>query len=180
MKKPQTKRLVTSAACIALGILLPMVFHTIPNAGSIFLPMHIPVLLCGLVCGWGYGLAVGILTPVLSALLTQMPPAAVLPGMACELAVYGLITGLLSRRVRTGKYLANLYISLVSAMLIGRITYGVLNALIFKAGQYSLNLWLTAAFITGLPGIAIQLVLIPPLVFALERAHVFSTTELQH
>ena len=92
MEKNHVKNLVTAAMCVALGIILPMAFHTIQNAGSIFLPMHIPVLICGLACGWQYGLLCGVLTPLLSSLLTGMPPAAILPAMLCELAVYGLLT----------------------------------------------------------------------------------------
>ena len=52
----QTKNLVTSGMCVALAIVLPMAFHMIPDAGKVFLPMHIPVLLCGLLCGPVYGL----------------------------------------------------------------------------------------------------------------------------
>ncbi|MEG0751769.1 MAG: ECF transporter S component [Oscillospiraceae bacterium] len=165
-----TKRLVFAGLCVALGVALPIAFHSIPNAGSIFLPMHIPVLLCGLICGPIYGLACGILAPLLSSLLTGMPPMAILPGMLCELAVYGLVTGLLIKYVHTGIKPANLYVALVGAMLAGRLTYGVLNALIFKAGAYSMQLWLGAAFVTSIPGIIAQLVFIPLIVLALERA----------
>ncbi len=166
----RTKATVSAGLCIALGVLLPIIFHSVPNAGAVFLPMHIPVLLCGLVCGPVYGLACGLLTPLLSSLLTGMPPAAMLPQMLCELAVYGFVSGILMRRLRTGKHAADVWLSLVGAMLAGRLVYGTLNALIFRAGEYSLSVWLSAAFVTGLPGIAIQLVLIPPLVLALERS----------
>ena len=84
-----TRKLVSCALCIALGVLLPMAFHVIPNAGSIFLPMHIPVLICGLFCGWPYGLACGILTPFISSVTTGMPPAMILPQMMVELALTG-------------------------------------------------------------------------------------------
>ena len=103
MKENQVKKLVMAAMCVALGIILPMAFHTIQNAGSIFLPMHIPVLICGLLCGWQYGLICGFLTPVLSRLFTGMPPAAILPAMACELAVYGVLTGICIKFIHTGK-----------------------------------------------------------------------------
>lgn len=178
MSKGYVKNLVASALCIAMGLVLPAAFHGIPNAGSIFLPMHIPVLLCGLICGWKYGLIVGILTPFLSSVLTGMPPMAVLPGMICELAVYGFVTGLLIGRVRTGKNVLNLYICLVSAMLCGRLVSGVMNGLIFRAGDYSLQVFATAAFVTGLPGIAIQLVVIPALIIALEKAHLLAAPDL--
>ncbi len=162
--------MVIAALCIALGVVLPVAFHSIPNAGSVLLPMHIPVLLCGLLCGPAYGLACGVLTPLLSSLITGMPPMAVLPSMICELAVYGLVAGLLILLVRTGSQVANVYISLVGAMLIGRVVYGAVNALIFRAGEYSLEVWLTASFVTALPGIIIQLVLLPLVVLALRKA----------
>lgn len=167
----QIKRTVYAALCAAIAVTLPIAFHSVPNAGSIFLPMHIPVLLCGLICGWPYGLACGALAPLLSSLLTGMPPMAYAPSMICELAVYGLVSGLLySSRIRTGKAIADLYISLVGAMISGRIIAGVLNALLFKVGKYSMSIWLSSAFATALPGIVIQVVIIPILVITLEKA----------
>lgn len=62
--KSTTKKLVSGALCIAIGVLLPMAFHVIPNGGSVFLPMHIPVLICGLFCGAPYGLACGIISAI--------------------------------------------------------------------------------------------------------------------
>lgn len=162
--------MVIAALCIALGVVLPVAVHGIPNAGSVLLPMHLPVLLCGLLCGPAYGLACGILTPLLSSLITSMPPAAMLPSMLCELAVYGLAAGLLIVLVRSPSQTANVYISLVGAMLLGRVIYGTVNALIFRAGEYSLQMWLTASFVTALPGIVIQLVLLPLIVLALRKA----------
>lgn len=172
----QVKYLVMAALCIALGVVLPITLHAIPNAGSILLPMHIPVLLCGLVCGPVYGVACGILTPLLSSLITSMPPMAMLPSMLCELGVYGLVAGILVRVIKTRYNIANLYLSLLGAMLIGRVVYGALNSLIFRAGEYSLQLWLTGAFVTALPGIAIQLVLLPVLVLALQKARLVEAT----
>ncbi len=123
MRQAQTKKLVFSALCVALGVALPVAFHSIPNAGSIFLPMHIPVLLGGLAGGWPYGLACGILTPLLSSMLTGMPPAAYLPSMLCELAAYGAVSGLLSSVIHTKNRLAGLYVQLILAMLAGRAVY---------------------------------------------------------
>jgi len=166
----KTKKLVITALLIALGIVLPVALHSIPNAGSIFLPMHIPVLLCGLMLGWQYGLACGVLTPVLSSLITGMPPFAYLPSMVFELAAYGLVAGLLIKYVRTKSKIANTYIALIGAMLAGRVLFGLLNALIFRFGAYSLSIWLAGAFVTALPGILIQLIIIPVLILAIEKA----------
>ncbi len=175
-----TKNLIMTALCIALGIVLPIAFHSIPNAGSIFLPMHIPVLLCGLICGPYYGLACGVLSPLLSSLITGMPPMGFLPAMLCELAVYGLVSGLLLRVIKTKYSVANLYLSLTGAMICGRITYGILNSLIFRAGEYSMQIWLTTAFVTSIPGIIIQLIVIPILVFSLRKARLVDYEPLRH
>lgn len=172
MKKNQTKQLVVTAMCIALGVVLPLTLHSIPNAGSILLPMHIPVLLCGLLLGWPYGLASGILTPLLSSLITGMPPMAYLPSMLCELAVYGLVAGLLRQFINTKKRVIGLYIQLIGAMLVGRIVYGVLNALIFSVGNFTFNMFILGAFVTALPGILIQLILLPAIILILEKAGV--------
>lgn len=164
------KRSILTAACIALCVVLPMAFHSVENAGSVLCPMHLPVLLCGLVCGWPFGLLCGLAGPLLSSLLTGMPPVAYLPAMLVELAVYGLVSGLLMRLVHTGHLYADLYISLVGAMLVGRVAAGVSRALIFAAGKYSLAAWTAAYFVTCLPGLVIQLALLPTIVFALEKA----------
>jgi niacin transporter len=165
-----TRKTVCTSLLVALGVVLPVTLHAVPNAGSVLLPMHFPVLICGLVCGLPYGLLCGLVTPLLSSVFTGMPPAAMLPSMLCELAVYGLVSSMLARTIRTKNLYANVYIALIGAMLAGRIVFGALNSLIFKAGEYSMQIWLTSAFVTALPGVVIQLVLIPAIVIALQKA----------
>ncbi|MEG0913590.1 MAG: ECF transporter S component [Oscillospiraceae bacterium] len=168
----KTKNLVISALCIALGVILPIAFHAIPNAGSVFLPMHIPVLLCGLICGPIYGLVCGIFAPLISSLLTGMPPMAYLPSMLCELAVYGAVSGLLYGLLKRAgvKQIGRIYTSLIGAMIFGRIVSGLLKALIFNFGEYSIGLWVTSMFVTGLPGIVTQIIVIPILLIVLQKA----------
>ena len=162
------KRTVLGALFAALCVVLPIAFHAIPNAGSIFLPMHIPVLLCGLVCGWPYGLVCGLLGPFLSSLLTGMPPAAMLPSMMVECAVYGAVSGIVLKTVRTGNTTRDLYIALVIAMIAGRVVSGIAKALILSPG-ITMSAWVAASFVTALPGILVQLVVIPLLVNLLIR-----------
>ncbi|MDR1668540.1 MAG: ECF transporter S component [Oscillospiraceae bacterium] len=166
------KKLVYTAILIALGVVLPLTLHAVPNSGQIFLPMHIPVLLSGLICGFPYSLACGVLTPLVSHLVTGMPGPAYLVPMICELAVYGLTASLLFRLIRTKNVYIRIYIALVGSMVAGRVIYGIMKALIFSAGEYSMQLWVTSMFVTALPGIAIQLVLIPAAVILLRRARV--------
>lgn len=169
MKSSPVKRLVITAVCIALCVVLPMIFHSFPNGGSIFLPMHIPVLLCGLMCSWPYGLVGGILGPLVSSLITGMPPAAVLPAMMVECAVYGCVSGVMMCFVKTKKTYLDLYISMITAMIAGRFVAGLVKAWILTPGVAPFA-WVTTSLVEGIPGIVIQLVLIPTLVFALMRA----------
>ena len=163
------KKTIFTSVCAALCVVLPMAFHSFPNGGLIFLPMHIPVLLCGLICGWQYGLLCGLIGPALSSLLTMMPTAASLPPMMIECGIYGCTSGLLVGWLRTGKTYLDLYISLTAAMLLGRIVSGIAKALIFTPGL-SLATWATASFITAIPGIIIQLILVPTVVYTLMKA----------
>lgn len=171
VKKDYIKRLVMAAVCVALCVVLPIAFHAIPNAGQVVLPMHIPVLLCGLICSWPYGFLCGLLGPLLSSLITGMPPAAMLPSMMVECGVYGLVAGLMLKFVRTKSTYADLYISQITAMILGRVVAGIAKALFFAPGTPAFA-WVTTSLVQGIPGIVLQLVLLPTLVFALIKAKI--------
>ena len=165
------KRSIITAVCIALCYVIPLMFHGIQNAGSIFCPMHIPVFICGLICGWQYGLLCGIAGPALSSALSGMPPVAILPSMMVELAAYGTAAGLMMKLVRTKSTYADLYISLIVAIVCGRVLAGLAKALIFARGSYSMSAWIAGSVVTSWPGTVIQLVFIPTIVFALMKSH---------
>ena len=169
MKLSYAKKVVYTALCAALCVVLPMAFHAVQNACAVFLPMHIPVLLCGLMCGWPFGFICGILGPVLSSLLTSMPPAAMLPSMVVECAAYGCVTGLCMKYIHTKKPVADLYISMVIAMVAGRVLAGLAKSLIFSPGTAPFA-WVTTSLVAGIPGIVIQLLLIPLVIAALTKA----------
>lgn len=164
----KTRTLTIASLLMAIGVILPQAFHSIPNIGNILLPMHIPVFITGFLCGPLYGILVGFLTPLLSHLLFSMPPAHVLSQMLIELATYGFVTGLLNIKIKKKKII-NYYFILIVSMLIGRFTYGLFNALLFNVENYSLSIWLTTAFIKGLPGIIIQLLIIPALITSIKK-----------
>lgn len=172
-KTTSAKQLCITAVCIALCCILPQAFHALA-LGSVFSPMHIPVLLCGLVCGGGYGLICGIAGPVLSSLLTGMPSAAALSFMLPELMVYGLVSGMMMQLLRSGKLCTDLYTSLITAMVLGRIAGGMASAVFYMGrGQaFSLAIWASSYFLGTLPGIVVQLILIPILVATLMKARV--------
>ena len=154
-----------------LHLLWLVPLHAIPKGGVLFSPMHLPVLLCGLVCGAPFGLICGILGPFVSSILTGMPAFGYMPIMMIELGLYGLISGLVMQLLRSGKLVIDLYAALIIAMLGGRVITGILRALIFAGGSYSWSAWATGYFVSCLPGIILQLILLPTIYVALERAH---------
>ena len=164
----KTRRLIITALLVAVGLLLPQLFHMAAGkvGGASFLPMHIPVFLAGLLAGPASGAAVGLLSPLLSAVLTGMPTFEKLPFMALELMTYGAAAGLLYTRWR-----ANVYLSLLTAMAAGRI---VNLAAYFAAGsllQMQGYSWMMAirSVAVGVPGILIQIILIPIIVLACKK-----------
>lgn len=165
------RKMTLAAVCVALCVVLPIAFHSIPNAGSVLLPMHIPVLICGMICSWPYGFLCGLMGPLLSSVLTGMPPVAYLPSMMVECATYGLVAGLVLKFVHTKKTYCDLYIALIAAMLAGRVVSGIAKALIFTPGL-AMSAWIASSFVTALPGIVIQLVFLPTVVLALMKARV--------
>lgn len=168
------REFMITAMCISLCIILPIAFHLIPNLGSIFSPMHIPVFLCGLTCSWQFGLLCGIVGPFFSSLLTQMPPLAYLPAMLFELAAYGIVSGVIMKHIHTKKLLFDLYISLIISMIIGRVVAGIVNAFFFQLGKYSLSIWIGSYFISAWPAIIMHLLFIPSIYTILEKAQLVS------
>jgi len=167
--RKQTKKLVLSALFVAIGIVLPFITMQIPRIGNMLLPMHIPVLLCGFICGAPYGFGVGLIIPLLRSVLVGMP--VMLPGavtMAPELAIYGLVTGLLYKKLKKVKI--GILISLICAMILGRIGWGLVSIGVFSllGNSFTWKLFITNGFVNAIPGIIIQLILIPLLVKSLE------------
>lgn len=171
MKKSTTVNLTGTALCIALGLILPMFFHMF-GAGPTFLPMHIPVLLCGFLFGWQYGAICGFIVPLLSSILTGMPPIfPVAPAMMLELCAYGALVGIFYQKLRW-----NAYPALICAMIGGRIVSGAANAIFMNMASkpYGFAAFISGAFVQAVPGIVIQILLIPVLVLALEKARLIN------
>lgn len=169
MKNQNTKKLAYAALFLALCLVLPMLTGQIPQIGSMLLPMHIPVLLCGLVCGWQYGAAVGFVAPLLRSVLFGMPPMyPVAIAMAFELLTYGLVIGLVYRRMAQ-KGAAGVYAALLTAMVAGRLVWGVAEVVLLGLGGQgvyrSRHSW-RAHCSMPVPGIIVQLVLIPAVMAA--------------
>lgn len=171
MKPEQIRKLTFSALYLAIALVLPFLTGQIPEIGAMLCPMHIPVLLCGFVCGWKWGLAVGMIAPLLRSVMFGMPP--MFPqgvAMAFELAAYGGFAGILYKAFP--KKNVYIYISLIAAMILGRVIWGSVRFAIagLTASEFPMSAFLAGAITTAVPGIILQLVLIPILVMVLKKA----------
>ena len=171
MTSIQVRRLTYAALYLAIAMVLPFVTGQIPEIGSMLCPMHIPALLCGFICGWPWGLAVGFISPLLRSVLFGMPamfPSAV--AMAFELAVYGGTAGLLYRILPRKKGVT--YAVLILSMIAGRIVWGAARVILagLSGSSFSWAMFIAGAVTNAIPGIIMQLILIPVLVIAMDRA----------
>lgn len=166
------KKAITAGVCLALCLLLPFLTGQIPQIGSALSPMHIPVLICGFACGWQYGLVVGLIAPLLRSLLFGMPPLfPTAAAMAFELAAYGAFSGMLYKVLP--KKIPFLYTSLIGAMLLGRIVWGLATLILLGiSGQtFTFAAFIAGAFTNAIPGIICHILIIPPIVLGLKKAH---------
>ena len=166
----EIKKLTLSAMFLALAFVLPFLTGQIPQIGSMLCPMHIPVLLCGFFCGAPWGLGVGFVAPLLRSFVLGMPP--MFPTafcMAFELAAYGFVAGWLHRKLPKKKI--SVYVSLLSAMIVGRLLWGMVMFICMglKAEAFGWSAFLAASVLNAVPGIVLQVVLVPLLVITLEK-----------
>ncbi len=164
-------RLVLAALMLAFCMVLPFLTGQVQQIANKVSLMHLPVMLAGYFCGPWYGLAVGVIAPLMRSVLFHMPamfPNAI--GMAFELGTYGLVTGLLYRLLP--KKPGYLYVSLLCAMLLGRLVWGLSRAALAGLGgdPFTLKLFLTNGFVNAVPAVTLQILIIPVLVMAVYRA----------
>jgi thiamine transporter ThiT len=178
-KRTSTLKMVLSALFLALAYIMPYITGQIPEFGSMLCPMHIPVLLCGFICGWQWGLLVGLASPLFRSAIAGMPP--MFPTAICmafELSAYGAVSGIMYRLLPKKKI--NVYVSLLTSMLVGRIVWGcaMLIALGLNGKSFGLTAFIAGAFTNALPGIAAQIILVPVIVIVIEMQNIFK--ENQH
>ena len=168
---PAIRRMVTTAVCLALCMVLPFLTGQIPQIGSALSPMHIPVLLAGFLCGPWWAMAVGAVAPLLRFALFGMPPLFPTGTAMCfELAAYGLVSGILCRKLP--KKAVNVYLALIAAMLAGRLVWGIVMVVLMglSGSAFTWAAFMAGAFVNAVPGIIVHILLIPIIVLALRKA----------
>ncbi len=164
-KQNKILKMILAALFLALSYIMPFLTGQIPEIGSMLCPLHIPILLCGFFCGWYWGLFVGFVAPLFRSFILGMPP--LFPTAVCmafELAVYGAVAGLMHKRLPDKKIY--IYCSLLIAMMLGRIVWGVAMYIFMgmSGNPFTFEAFFAGAFVNAIPGIVVQLILIPALV----------------
>lgn len=168
---PSVRQLVLAALFLALAFVLPLLTGQVPKVGNMLCPMHFPVLLCGFMLGGPWALTVGFAAPLLRSVLFGMPPMfPIAISMAFELAAYGLVSGVLWHKVK--HTVPMMYASLVTAMVAGRLVWGAVRFVLagLTGSSFLFSAFLSGALLTAVPGIVAQLVLIPLILVALQKA----------
>ena len=169
-KRKLLYNLALSAIFLALAFVLPFLTGQIPQIGSMLCPMHIPVILCGFICGWKYGLVVGLCAPLLRSQILSMPP--LYPTALCmsfELATYGVVSALMYKVLPNKK--GFIYVALLIAMLAGRIVWGMSMFMCvgLNIQKFGLNAFISGALLNAIPGIILQIILVPILVIVYNK-----------
>ena len=169
--KNNTKNWILSAMFLAIGMVLPFLTGQIRIMGQAISPMHIPVYLCGMIVGAPYGALVGFIVPLLRSAMFGMPP--MMPGavsMAFELCTYGFVSGFLYDKLKN-KGIAGIYLSLIPAMIAGRIVWGIARYILagVTQSQFTFSMFISGALVTAIPGIIVHLIVVPAVLIALRR-----------
>ena len=170
MRNTHIKKLILAALFLAMAMVLPFLTGQIPEVGAMLCPMHIPALLCGFFCGWPWGLMVGIVAPLLRSVTFGMPPMfPVAICMAFELATYGAVSGALYQKLPKKK--SSIYVALLVAMVVGRLVWGAAQFVCMglDPAAFGFAAFWAGAITSAIPGIIVQIILIPLLVMALEK-----------
>ena len=176
--KVQLRKMILAALFLALAYIMPFLTGQIPQIGSMLCLMHIPILLCGFFCGWPWGLVVGLIAPLFRSLTMGMPP--MFPTAVCmafELAAYGAVSGLMHKILPKKK--PYVYCSLITAMIVGRMVWGgaMLICMGVQGNGFTGSAFLAGAVLNAIPGIAVQIVLIPILVMLLDRPNILKLSK---
>ena len=133
---------------VAGNIILPQLFHLLPQGGLIWLPIYFFTLIAAYKYGWKAGLLTAVLSPLLNSWWFGMPEPAVLPAILLKSVLLAVGAGLVAARFQ--KVTLTLLLAVVLFyQLAGTLGEWALSGSLFTALQ---------DFRIGIPGMLLQVV----------------------
>ena len=142
----EAKTYLWAMVFVACNLLLPQLFHLIPQGGIIFSPLSLVILAGAYKFGWKTGLLAALLSPLVNHVVTGMPAMAVLPVMTLKLAVLALVAGF------TAQYFKTVSLPLIIGVVLVSMAIGCLGELLLTGG---INATIVD-FTVGWPGLLLQ------------------------
>ena len=147
------KAILGQCLFLTFALVLPTITHRLGLNYLVAQPMHWMILFAGLTYGPISGMIIGASIPIVSFLISGMPVPMNLPLMIPELAVYGLIAGLLKQKVSA-------FGSLAISLIAGRVVYLALFA-VFGRLDISVFEFIQRIWIPGLVAVLVQITCLP-------------------
>lgn len=163
------KQMIWSGILIVTGIILALVFNSFGLAHT-FLPLHIPIMLGGFILAWPYAILVALITPILSTIVVSAPHFAYLWYMLPELITYALVINIMFAKNSKAPFLKRIYLPLSIAIIVGKLSASLFQAILI-ANNKSFVDFFSSVLVMGIPGIILQLVLIPLVLYILSKAN---------
>lgn len=141
------KTYLTALLFIAGNLVLPQLFHLIPQGGTTWLPIYFFTLVGAYKYGWKAGLLTAVASPLLNSWLFGMPMPAVLPAILLKSVILAIAAGYAARRFR------KITLPLLLAVV---LTYQILGTL----GEWAMtgNFYdAVQDFRIGIPGMLMQI-----------------------
>ena len=142
----EAKTYLWAMVFVACNLVLPQVFHLIPQGGVIFSPLSLVILAGAYKFGWKTGLLAALASPLVNHAITGMPAWEVMPVMTLKLAVLALVAGFAAQRFKTVSLPLLIGVILVSKAI------GCLGEVILTGGIAAT----IADFTIGWPGLLLQ------------------------
>ncbi len=144
----EAKTYLAAALFIIGNILLPQLFHLVPQGGIMWLPIYFFTLIGAYKYGWQVGLLTAVGSPIVNSLLFGMPAVHVLPAILLKSMLLALLAGWAARRYR------RVSLVLLLAVVLGYQLLGTLGEWAMVGSFYAA----AQDFRIGIPGMLLQIV----------------------
>jgi hypothetical protein len=142
----EAKTYLWAAVFVFCNLVLPQVFHLIPQGGIIFSPLSLVILVGAYKFGWKTGILAALLSPLVNNLLTGMPATEVMPVMTLKLVILALVAGLVAQHYKT------VSLPLIIGVVLVSLAIGGLGELLITGGIAAT----ITDFTVGWPGLLLQ------------------------